>query len=122
MLGSFPGVFLFQMLSGPKIVEVVVVGSGLTSLSDPSEVPLGTALGLGFIILVHFAVASLLGFYIGWRVAWEIAAGRSVRELVTSGRLVRPLSGGLQSSVASWKASAASLLGREITQAIPPPL
>src|SRR5947208_3398000 len=100
MLGSFPGVFLFQMLSVPKIGAIALLGLGLVSSIGPSEFALGIGVGLGLTMFANFAIASTLGFYVGWRLAWEIASGRSVRELITSGRLVRPIPGGLRSSVA----------------------
>src|SRR3954471_22538627 len=106
MAGSFPGVFLFQALSFPMIGKMVLFISSVIWLTQPTEIPTAFLLGwLGLIICVLFALASLLGFYVGWRLAWEIASARSVRELITSGRLVRPIPGGLRSSVAGWKAS-----------------
>jgi len=46
----------------------------------------------GFALLMFgiVAVASLVGFYAGFRMAWEFAAGRSVRQFLGADRLLGP--------------------------------
>lgn len=84
MAGSFPGVLLFQALSAP-IVALILLSSGLvmsaTSRGDWIDAVL---IGLGVVALAIFAFASLVGFYVGWRAGWEVAAGRSVRVFLLS--------------------------------------
>ena len=79
MIGSFPGVFLFQVLSAP-IVALILVASGLImSVTSRGGWIDAALLGMGVIALAIFAFASLVGFYMGWRAGWEVAAGRSAR-------------------------------------------
>ena len=79
MAGSFPGVFLFQALSAP-IVALILLSSGFVMSATARGGWIDAVLiGLGVIALGVFAVASLAGFYAGWRAGWEIAAGRSAR-------------------------------------------
>jgi hypothetical protein len=88
MAGSFPGVFLFQLCSAPFILLFLLIIGGLSHLFRPPD-PVLILLAL-FVFLIPF-VASLLGFYTGWRVAWELAAGRSAGELLQTDRLLAPL-------------------------------
>jgi hypothetical protein len=88
MAGSFPGVFLFQLISAPLIAVLLLSIAGISHFFRPPDVII--------IVLALFsisipAVASLLGFYTGWRVAWELAAGRSAREFLHSDRVVGPV-------------------------------
>jgi hypothetical protein len=71
MAGSFPGVFLFQLLSAPLLALVLLTIGGISYFFRPPDIVI--------IVMVLFivsipTVASLLGFYTGWRVAWELAA------------------------------------------------
>ncbi len=82
MAGSFPGVFVFQVLSAP-IVALMLLASGLIMSVTARGWWIDAALiGVGLITLVLFAVASLAGFYVGWRAGWEVAAGRSARDFL----------------------------------------
>ena len=87
MAGSFPGVFLFQLLSAPLIALALVSVGGIAHLLRPPDVVI-VLLAL-FIVCIP-AVASLLGFYTGWRVAWGLAAGRSAREFLEADRVLGP--------------------------------
>jgi hypothetical protein len=87
MAGSFPGVFLFQFLSAPFLAFVLLTIGGISYFFRPPDV-INILLAL-FIISIP-AAASLLGFYTGWRVAWELAAGRSARAFLEADRLLGP--------------------------------
>ncbi len=79
MAGSFPGVFVFQALSAP-VVALILLASGLVMSITARGGWIDVALiGLGVVALAIFALASLAGFYAGWRAGWEAAAGRSAR-------------------------------------------
>jgi hypothetical protein len=87
MAGSFPGVFLFQLLSAPLLALVLLTIGGISHFFRPPDIII--------IVLVLFivsipTVASLLGFYTGWRVAWELAAGRSARTFLEADRILGP--------------------------------
>jgi hypothetical protein len=92
MAGSFPGVFLFQLLSAPLAVVVLLLFGEIFSVFKPAggwEDICFIGLFLGTVGLV--AVMSLLGFYTGWRVAWELAAGRSARAFLVTDRVLGPV-------------------------------
>jgi hypothetical protein len=78
MAGSFPGVFLFQIITTPLVALILLTIAGISHLGQPPNI----------IIAV---IASLLGFYTGWRVAWELAAGRSTREFLRTDRILAPV-------------------------------
>lgn len=92
MACSFPGVFVLQLLVAPVVVGVLLVVAGIFTVFDPrhgGQVILILAAAL--ILFGIVAVASLLGFYTGWRAGWEFAAGRSVRTLFRNDRLLGPV-------------------------------
>ena len=80
MAGTFPGVLLLLLLSVPVVVLALLLVSGLAKLNLPDAV-------ISFLLLCSISipiVASLRGLYVGWRVAWEWAAGRSPGEIIAS--------------------------------------
>lgn len=92
MACSFPGVFVLQLLVAPVVVCVLLVVAVIFAVFDPrygGQVTLILAAAL--ILFGIVAVASLLGFYTGWRAGWEFAAGRSVRTLFRNDRLLGPV-------------------------------
>jgi len=95
MAGSFPGVFMFQLISAPLVGGILLTIAGIAQLGEPPE-SISVFLQLFGLFLALFiiaipTVASSLGFYTGWRVAWEVAAGRSAREFLHTDRVVGPL-------------------------------
>jgi hypothetical protein len=88
MAGSFPGVFLFQLISVPLFGLMLLAIVGMSHFFRPPDVII---IILALFIIAIPAVASLLGFYTGWRVAWELAAGRSAREFLRTDRILAPV-------------------------------
>ena len=92
MAGSFPGVFLFQLLTAPVVAFVLLFIGGIFWLFHPGDVVAGVLIiVLAFLTFGIVAIASLLGFYAGWRAAWEFADGRSVRAFFSGDRLLGPV-------------------------------
>ena len=92
MAGSFPGVFLFQVISAPMVALFLLMFAAIFAVFRPTgswEVACFTGLFLGTVGLV--AAASLLGFYAGWRIAWELAAGRSARTFLSADPVIGPI-------------------------------
>ena len=88
MAGSFPGVFLFQLISAPLLAVMLLTIAGISHFLRPPDVII---IVLALFIISIPALASLLGFYTGWRVAWELAAGRSAREFLQADRVLGPV-------------------------------
>jgi hypothetical protein len=88
MAGSFPGVFLFQLISAPLVALLLLTIFGLSHFFRPPDVII---IVLALFIISIPAIASLLGFYTGWRLAWELAAGRSPREFLRTDRVLAPV-------------------------------
>lgn len=92
MAGSFPGVFLFQLLTAPLVAFVLLFIGGIFRLFHPGDaVAVVLIVVLALLTFGIVAAASLLGFHTGWRVGWELAAGRSVRALLSGDRLLGPV-------------------------------
>ena len=92
MAGSFPGVFLFQLISAPLVALVLLTIAGISHFGKPPDIIIAVLAPLIVLFIIGLpAVASLLGFYTGWRVAWELAAGRSTRELLRTDRVLSPI-------------------------------
>jgi hypothetical protein len=98
MAGSFPGVFLFQVLSAP-IVAVILLTSGLImSVTSRGGWIDAALLGMGIVALATFVFASVAGFYMGWRAGWEVAAGRSGRGFLRGHSIL----GGIFRALGRW--------------------
>jgi hypothetical protein len=92
MAGSFPGVFLFQLISAPLVALILLTVAGISHFGQPPDIIIAILAPLIVLFIICIpAVASLLGFYTGWRVAWELAAGRSAREFLQTDRVLGPL-------------------------------
>jgi hypothetical protein len=92
MAGSFPGVFLFQLLAAPLAGFILVSIGGIIWIiqpTDSAETVLFVLLLLGTVGLI--AVASLLGFYAGWRIVWEWTAGRPVQTFLLKDPVLGPV-------------------------------
>ncbi len=88
MASSFPGVFLFQLISAPFFAMALLAIWGISHFFRPPDVII---ILLALFIIAIPAIASLLGFYTGWRVAWELVSGRSVRDFLRSDRVLGPV-------------------------------
>jgi hypothetical protein len=88
MAGSFPGVFLFQLISVPLLAVILLTIAGISHFFRPPD---AVIIVLALVIISIPTAASLLGFYTGWRVAWELAAGRSAREFLQTDRVLGPV-------------------------------
>ena len=92
MAGSFPGVFLFQLITAPLVALILLTVAGISHLGQPPDIIIAVIAPLVVLFIIGIpVVASLLGFYTGWRVAWELAAGRSARELLQTDRVLGPI-------------------------------
>lgn len=98
MAGSFPGVFLFQLVAAPLTAAILLIIAGISHFFRPPDVII---MFLALSISGITAVASLLGFYTGWRVAWELAAGRSARQFLQTDRVLGPMSRFLRKQAAN---------------------
>ncbi|MGZ3158041.1 MAG: hypothetical protein ACXU7H_03065 [Burkholderiaceae bacterium] len=81
IIGSFPGVFLFQILSIPLVASAVLLFLSLNQvvgeLHGVSQV-IYSLIALVF-TLGLFAAASVVGFFVGWGVGYRVASGASLR-------------------------------------------
>ena len=92
MAGSFPGVFIFQLISAIPVALILLTIAGIPHFGQPPDIIIAILAPLMVLFIICIpAVASLLGFYAGWRVAWELAAGRSAREFLQADRVLGPV-------------------------------
>lgn len=92
MVGTFPGVFFFQLIAAPVAVAVLLIAWLVWRLIEPgnsttTENPIVIATSIA-VILIDFLVVggmSLLGFYEGWRAGWQISKGRKWRDAIGHG-------------------------------------
>jgi hypothetical protein len=90
VIGSYPGVFLFQALSLPVLMALGLL-IWLLNRAFQSDTVVAAAVGLteAMLILGVFAAASLAGFVTGWSVGAEVATGMSIRAALGRAWLVR---------------------------------
>ncbi len=91
IFGSFPGVFLFQILAAPAVAMLLLLMFASAAAVSPGGMVQGVLIvGFAFLMFCLFGLASVAGFYTGFRAAWELASGRSPREFLTRDRLIGP--------------------------------
>ncbi|WP_124950088.1 hypothetical protein [Sulfuriferula thiophila] len=90
IVGSFPGVFLFQALSMPFVIAALLLCLGLNQvigeLSGASQVIYATLALLSTFGL--FTVASITGFIVGWGVGYRVASGIALKTAIQSSRVL----------------------------------
>ena len=98
MVGTFPGVFFFQLVAAPVAFGVLLIAWLVWRLIEPgnsttTENPIVIATSIAVILIDLVAVGgmSLLGFYEGWRAGWQISKGRRWRDAIDHGPSARIL-------------------------------
>jgi hypothetical protein len=89
MAATFPFVFAYQIMASPAVIVMLLVVAALNRVLEPAvsstenPVIIGAAiLGvLGSVAVV--LVASVVGFFDGWRAGWRLARGRSIKETLS---------------------------------------
>ncbi len=90
--GSFPGVFLFQVLVVPIVMLLLLLVMAISAILPQGGNAQGVVVvGLAFLIFFIFAGASLAGFYTGFWLAWDFAAGRPPRDLLKNDTVIGPV-------------------------------
>jgi hypothetical protein len=88
VIGSYPGVFLFQMLSMPVLISLWLL---IWLLSRFILLSVAVGMAAAVLALGVFAVASLAGFMTGWSAGADVATGMSVTAAVGRTWLVRKI-------------------------------
>ena len=89
LLGSIPGVFVYQLIGFPLALSFLVLGSVALAIAKPDGDAALMVVVLGTLAIV--AIASLAGFWAGWRVGWGLASGSSVREIIPRVAIAGPI-------------------------------
>jgi hypothetical protein len=80
-MGSFPGVFIFQIAALPIVLVIFLVASLLPIVAAPdSAIAIGVALAAALLLFLLCTTASVYGFAFGWRAANALSNGVSLRE------------------------------------------
>ena len=96
MAGTFPGVFLFQLLAAPVVITILLamhvfwktLEPGVATKTENPLVICASIVGMFFALGIT-AGMSLAGFCEGWRLGWGWAKGRRFRDVVEEGHLAR---------------------------------
>jgi hypothetical protein len=90
MAGTFPFVFAYQIVVAPIVAVVLLLGWSFWKILEPgasttTENPLVIVVSIGTLLLSFAAMilASLTGFYEGWRAGWAYGKGRILREVLS---------------------------------------
>ena len=96
MVGTFPGVFIFQLVAAPVAFAVLLVVWLVGRLIDPGNstttenpIVIGTSIAVILADLLIVGGMSILGFYEGWRAGWQISKGRRWRDAIEHGPSAR---------------------------------
>jgi len=90
IIGSFPGVFIFQVMSVPLILAAVFLILGFNQVAGELD-EMSHTIFAGFFLLSTiglFAGASITGFLVGWRVGYRIACGESLGAALKASRVL----------------------------------
>jgi len=96
MAGTFPGVFLFQLLAAPVVILILVAmhvlwkaaEPGASAATDNPVVIAGSIVG-AFLASGIVLGVSVAGFCEGWRIGWTYGQGRGLRDAVEDGLFAR---------------------------------
>ena len=98
MAGTFPFVFVYQMIAAPFVAGFLVAAWGFWRILEPgtstiTENPFVIAVSIVAAILAFgtMLVMSLSGSYEGWRTGWAWAQGRRFQEALFEGPTVKVL-------------------------------
>jgi len=98
MVGTFPGVFFFQLVAAPVAFAVLLIAWLVWRLIEPGNstttenpIVIGTSIAVVLIDLLVIGGMSLLGFYEGWRAGWQISKGSRWRDAIAHGPSARIL-------------------------------
>lgn len=92
IIGSYPGVFLFQLAGAPVLVGIVLLMWLLSTVAPNLGPTLPVSLAIFF--MLFSLLVSLAGFITGWSVGSAVALGTPVFDafaLTWAGRLLRRL-------------------------------
>ncbi|MET3912095.1 ABC-type long-subunit fatty acid transport system fused permease/ATPase subunit [Bradyrhizobium sp. S3.3.6] len=89
MASTFPFVFAYQIVASPAVILLLLFAAALSWLIEPGASTTQNPVIIGVAILVALAsvivvlVASVVGFFDGWRAGWRLARGRSIKETLS---------------------------------------
>jgi hypothetical protein len=90
MAGTFPFVFAYQIAAAPLVAALLLLGWALWKIleagtSSTTENPVIIIVSIGAALLSSGVVllASLTGFYEGWRTGWACGSGRVLRDVLS---------------------------------------
>lgn len=89
IIGSYPGVFLFQLAGAPVLVGLVLL-TGLLSTYAPNLSP-AIPVSIAVFFMLFSLLISLAGFATGWSVGAAVARGTSLFDAIArtwAGRLL----------------------------------
>jgi hypothetical protein len=89
MASTFPFVFAYQITALPAVMVMLLLAAALSWFLEPSTsttqnpvvIAVTILIALGVVIVV--LVASVIGFFDGWRAGWRLARGRAIRETLS---------------------------------------
>ena len=100
MAATFPGVALFQLVTAPVLVVLLLgmrlVWKGLepgASTTTENPVVIGMTVLVALLAFGLMLVMSVAGFCEGWRVGWVYGAGTPLRKAIKDGFPARVISG-----------------------------
>jgi hypothetical protein len=89
MAGTFPGVFLFQIIAAPVVIAVLIVVWLVGQALEPGPIhttdnPVVIAMGVAAVLTIFAFVLgmSVAGFYEGWRTGWLVAKGENWQDVI----------------------------------------
>lgn len=93
MAMTFPLVFVYQVVVAPLVAGLLLVAWALWKILEPgtstttqNPLVIGISIAMAFLSFGAMLIASLAGFYEGWRAGWACGKGRPWREAIREGQ------------------------------------
>lgn len=93
MAGTFPFVFVYQVAVAPLVAGILLAAWAFWKILEPGDstvtqnpLVIGVSIAIAFLSFGAMLVASLAGFYEGWRFGWSCGKGQPWRDAIREGR------------------------------------
>jgi hypothetical protein len=98
MARTFPFVFAYQIIAAPFVAASLLMAWAFWKILEPgasstnqNPFVIVVSIGVALLSLVAMFVASVAGFYEGWRIGWAYGNGRALQEVLYEGPTLKPI-------------------------------
>lgn len=109
MAWTFPFVLAYQLLAALPVGILLLSGWAFWKRLEPGSSTITTnpivivvSVSIAFITLGTMLIATMAGFYDGWKTGWQSGQGRNLRNVISEAPMYRRLSRGISTLASKW--------------------